>query len=131
MAAGRIGLCRSATRASSRPWIAEASDPGAAVRRRQEMTVEGGLSKPRSKAINSSLIIWLGWAGSGVRDELLVWVQDIFTARLEPLADFLAISLAGFAQRLKSLWADRSDHLADLGKQSPVNFLQRCPTAHH
>jgi hypothetical protein len=77
------------------------------------------------------LIIGLGWAGSGVRDELLVWVQDIFTASLEPLADFLAISLAGFAQRLKSLWAYRSDHLADLGQQAQVNFLQRGPTAHH
>src|SRR5512136_405446 len=85
LAAGRIGLCRSATRAPSRPWIADASAPGAAARQRQEMTSEGCLSKPRSKAINSFLTILSGWVGSGLRDELFVWVQDILTARLEPL----------------------------------------------
>jgi len=95
------------------------------------MTVEGCLGKPRSKAINSFLIIWLGWAGSGVRDELLVWVQDIFTASLEPLADFLAISLASFAQGLEPLLAHRADHLANLAAQARIDFLQRCPTAHH
>src|SRR5437016_10144430 len=48
-----IGLCRSATRAPDRPWIAKASRPGSSLQPDRDFSL-GCLCKPRYKAKNSS-----------------------------------------------------------------------------
>src|SRR5262245_23130520 len=95
------------------------------------MTFAGCLSKPRSKAINSSLTIISGWSGSGLGNQFLVWVQDIFATRFESLISLLAVGFASLAQRLKRFFAYGADHFVELANQGLIHFLERGPTAHH
>jgi len=60
-----------------------------------------------------------------------VRIQLVDLDVLEPVVDFIAPVMPGFASLIEVLGFDLADHLTDLEDQAVINFLQRRPSAHH